>query len=122
MRAMRSWRCAALPALLVAGLWINTASGIAAGEDDEPAAAPAELAFRAALARTKADGTLTAVVCTARDQPSSVSLWTQLRDGAWARHNQGVVQLVEFSSDRDGALMRALGVKRFPTVVVYGAG
>jgi hypothetical protein len=122
MRAPRS--CGRIVALIMwtSGLVIDPGDWILPRTRAQPVSTWTEQAFRDALANTRSRGLITVVVCTASEQPDSFRLWTQLRDGTWARQNRGLVQLIELSKDRDPVLIRSLGVTRFPTAVAYGLG
>src|SRR5262249_47503575 len=64
----------------------------------------------------------TIAVVTASEQPTSVRLWNEFYDGAWARTNRGIVQVVNVSKDAEPGLVRTLGVNRFPSMLVYVRG
>jgi len=71
------------------------------------------------LAKTRTDGVATIAVYTASNQPESVRIWNSFNQGAWARTNRGLVQLVNVSTETEPDLVRTAGVTRFPSVVVY---
>jgi hypothetical protein len=79
-------------------------------------------ALPAALAMTRTRGAATVAVVTSSDQPASVRFWNEFYDGAWARFNRGIVQVVNVSKDSDPGLVRTMGVNRFPSVIVYTRG
>jgi hypothetical protein len=79
-------------------------------------------ALGSALAMTRTRGAATVAVVTSSDQPSSVRFWNEFYDGAWARINRGLVQVVNVSTDTEPGLVRTMGVSRFPSVIVYARG
>jgi hypothetical protein len=79
-------------------------------------------ALASALATTQSRGVATVAVITSADQPSSVRFWNEFYDGAWARSNRGLVQLVNVSKEAEPELVREMGVNRFPSVIAYGRG
>ena len=83
---------------------------------------PSSSALGAALQMTRTRGVATVAVLTSSEQPSSVRFWNEFNDGAWARMNRGLVQVVNVSKDAEPALVRTMGVIRFPTVIVYTRG
>ena len=83
---------------------------------------PSSSALGAALQMTRTRGVATVAVLTSSEQPSSVRFWNELNDGAWARMNRGLVQVVNVSKDAEPALVRTMGAIRFPTVIVYTRG
>ena len=83
---------------------------------------PSSSALAAALQMTRTRGVATVAVLTSSEQPSSVRFWNELNNGAWARMNRGLVQVVNVSKDAEPALVRTMGAIRFPTVIVYARG
>ena len=83
---------------------------------------PSSSALGAALQMTRTRGVATVAVLTSSEQPSSVRFWNEFNDGAWARMNRGLVQVVNVSKDAEPALVRTMGAIRFPTVIVYARG
>jgi hypothetical protein len=80
---------------------------------------PMPSALGVALVKTRTDGVATIAVYTASSHPESVRIWNSFYEGAWARTNRGLVQLVNVSSDTEPGLVRTAGVTRFPSAVVY---
>ena len=112
----RGWACAALA--LSAGLGLHGRCPLHAEEKSIQIASSSALG--AAIEVTRTRGAATVAVVTSSEQRSSVQFWKELNDGAWARSNRGFVKLVNVSKDTDPALVRAMNVSHFPTVVVYG--
>ncbi len=83
---------------------------------------PSSSALGAALQMTRTRGAATVAVLTSSEQPSSVRFWNEFNEGAWARMNRGLVQVVNVSKDAEPGLVRTMGVIRFPTVIVYARG
>ena len=105
----RSW---AAGAALSATLLFIAGSPLLAQVNPSPKPTPS--AFGAALAKTRTDGAATIAVYTASNQPESVRIWNSFYEGAWARTNRGLVQLVNVSSDTEPSLVRTAGVTDFP--------
>jgi hypothetical protein len=116
MRAprQRGWPAGAA---LSATLLFLAGTPLLAQVNPSPKSSPSALG--AALARTRTDGVATIAVYTASSQPESVRIWKSLYEGAWARDNRGLVQLVNVSSDTEPGLVRTAGITRFPSVAVY---
>ncbi len=91
----------------------------AQAQDNAVAAAPAESPLDLALATTRTRGAETVAVFTDTDQPASVQFWEGFRDGAWARANRGLVQVVNVSKTDNPDVFALMNVSRVPTVVVY---
>ena len=89
-----------------------------AGAQDQPAADK----LSEKLAYTRAKGVPTLVVFYSTDQPASVRFASELADGAWARTNRGLVQILNVSKETDPAFVKSLGIIRFPTVALYSRG
>jgi len=83
---------------------------------------PSSSALGAALQMTRTRGVATVAVLTSSEQPSSVRFWNEFNEGAWARMNRGLVQVVNVSKDAEPGLVRTMGVIRFPAVIVYARG
>ncbi len=83
---------------------------------------PSSSALGAALQMTRTRGVATVAVLTSSEQPSSIRFWNEFNDGAWARTNRGLVQVVNVSKDAEPGLIRTMGALRFPTVIVYARG
>ena len=114
----RGWASAALAfaaILLVLG-------NVPLRAEDKAASVPSSSPLAAAIQITRTQGAATVAILTSSEQPSSERLWKEFYAGAWARANRGLVQVVNVSKDAEPELVRALGVSRFPTVVVYGRG
>ncbi len=90
--------------------------------EDKAASKPLPSPLSAALQITRTHGAATVAILTCSEQPSSERLWKEFYAGAWARANRGLIQVVNVSKEAEPELVRALGVSRFPTVVVYGRG
>jgi hypothetical protein len=121
MRAFRNRGGAIAAVAIAAAASLATPDGVSSGlAQDQPDARPTSQGLRDALMITRTRGVATLAVFTTRDQPASLRLWSELRDGDWARTHRGLVQLVEVSKDQDPALVQSLGVARFPTVIAYG--
>ena len=56
------------------------------------------------------------------DQPASVRFWSEFNNGAWARGNRGLVQIVNISKHDNADLVALMEITRFPTVVIYTRG
>jgi hypothetical protein len=114
----RGWACA--PLALSATLVLLGNPPLHA--QDTTAAKPSSSALGAALQITRTRGAATIAILTSSAQPSSVGFWKEFYDGAWARTNRGIVQVVNVSKDAEPDVVRAMGVSHFPTVIVYGRG
>jgi hypothetical protein len=90
--------------------------------EEKPVEKPAASALGAALQMTRTRGVATVAVLTSAEQPASVRFWKEFYEGAWARTNRGVVELVNVSKDTDPGLVRTLDVRHFPTAIVYTRG
>ena len=116
MKAPRQRGWAAGAALSATFLFI-AGSPLFAQVNPSPKSSPTALGV--ALAKTRTDGVATIAVYTDSNQPESVRIWNSFNQGAWARTNRGLVQLVNVSTETEPDLVRMLGTTRFPTVVVY---
>ncbi len=74
------------------------------------------------LSNTRLKGVPTLAVFSSRDELASGRLATELVEGAWARSNRGLVQVLTIVKENDPAFVKSSGITRFPTVVVYGRG
>ena len=107
---------------------VLTATALMAGrpplraQDAPPAPRAVDPAMDAALTTTRTRGVATVAVFTAPERPASARFWAEFNEGAWARANRGLVQLVNVPKERNADLVRALGITRFPTVVIFGRG
>jgi hypothetical protein len=90
--------------------------------EEQTAPKPSSSALNAAFQITRTHGAATVAVVTSSQEPSSVRFWKELYEGAWARNNRGLVQVVNVSKEADPELVRAMGVSRFPTLIVYSRG
>ncbi len=76
----------------------------------------------AALTNTRLKGVPTLAVFSSRVEPESGKLALELVEGAWARANRGLFQVLNIEKENDPAFVKSSGITRFPTVVVYGRG
>ena len=105
--------------LHIAASAVLAAPGAARGGE---AAAPAGSVVAGALSVTQTRGAATVVIFTSSDKPDSVRLWDEFHEGAWARQQRGLVQVVNVKNERDATYVRSSGVTKFPTVLVYTRG
>src|SRR6516162_5080914 len=101
----------AAPAVLAALLMLNDNTTSSAQTASSSGLSTSTLG--AALATTRSTGAATVAVLTSPDQPGSVRLWEQLNEGAWARTNRGLVQIVNISTATEPGVIRQMGVTRF---------
>jgi hypothetical protein len=114
----RGWASAALA--LSANLALLGTSHLHA--EEKAVQKPSASALGAALQITRTRGVATVAVLTSAEQPSSVQIWKEFYEGAWARTNRGSVELVNVSKETDAGLVRTLNVSHFPTAIVYTRG
>jgi hypothetical protein len=120
MRTVRQLGWASTVLALSATALMLQSSQLLAQEKVPPKAPVSALATALAMTRTR--GAATVAVVTSSSQPTSVRFWSEFYDGAWARFNRGIVQVVNVSKDSEPGLVRTMGVTRFPSVIVYTRG
>jgi hypothetical protein len=120
MRTVRQLGWASTVVALSASVFLLENSRLLAQEKVPPKAPNSALA--SALAMTRTRGAATVAVVTSSVQPASVRFWNEFYDGAWARFNRGIVQVVNISKESDPGLVRTMGVNRFPSVIIYTRG
>ncbi len=121
MKANVSWTRAATIVLGLAGggaLWPGASSALAQTSISQPAATTV-LPLDRALDLTARTGRPAVVVVTARSQPSSVALWDSLSRLVGSLTIGRSFSFAEMSQETYPDAVRRLGVKSFPTVVVY---
>lgn len=101
---------------------LSLSSGAAKAQGPPSAPTPAMAAVSAALGHMKAGGAPLVVVVTSSARPESRAFSRALIDGAWARANRGLVQVVELPAEGNAAMVEQLRVAETPAVLAYTMG
>jgi hypothetical protein len=128
-RGSRFRAAIALPFSLATPLGLALCVGLGGGESPSCAAEvptpqtsnpSAGSAYRAGLALAQTRGVPMVVIVTAQDQPESLRLWSDFRDGTWARTHRGLALTVQVCREQEPQLVKSWGIVRFPSVLVFG--